>query len=64
MHKGLDLIMYLSAIGLMTYVKYSPEFDVAIKRISSKFTSFWTYGAVFNLCVSTHKIIKYSSLIK
>lgn len=34
-HKGLDLIMYLSAIGLMTYVKYSPEFDVAMMKYST-----------------------------
>lgn len=26
-HKGLDLIMYLSAIGLMSYVNYSYAFD-------------------------------------
>lgn len=33
-HKGYDLIMYLSAIGLMSYVDYSYAFDDVMTRYS------------------------------
>lgn len=34
-HKGLDLAMYLSAIGMMTYVDYSVEFDEVMFKHSA-----------------------------
>lgn len=58
-HKGYDLAMYLSAIGLMPYVNYSPEFD----NVMMKYSTYKPIGlynpdpGFFNPIVYSHVII-------
>lgn len=57
-HRGLDLIMYMSSLGVLTDVKYSAEFE----RIMAKHSTFQCFG-LYNPCITLVNPLIYSHVI-